>query len=128
VSDKVDELFGKGGEVANPRVGLAYGLLAAGVALALIGSLCTSIPGGVLVLVSWLVVQRDLDRIESGYLPADHGTNVRNAQIACALGIFLVIGLEVFQMMLYGGAFQDLLMWFLAQFAWLIPEAPPPAP
>lgn len=101
MSEGVDQLFGKGGDAATPRVGLALVLVTVGLLLAVAGTLCTSVPGGVLVLVGGFVVQRDQDRITSGFLATRHRTRLARAERVCQLALVAVIVLEVFQVALY---------------------------
>ncbi|MBX2798948.1 MAG: hypothetical protein KTR31_14825 [Myxococcales bacterium] len=68
---QVEELFGEGGGTPKPRLGLVMALLTSGMLLALMGLACSSAPGGALVLVAWVVVEKERDRIDSGYLPSD---------------------------------------------------------
>ncbi len=88
---EVDELFGSDGP--RPRTALILGLLVPGVILSILGLVCTSAPGGVLILAAWTVVEKDLDRIDAGYLPQQDRAQVqvllRLTQLALALVIVL---------------------------------------
>jgi hypothetical protein len=69
MSERVDELFGASGSEARPRVALVISLCVGGLLVTLAGMACSVIPGVLVVLLAWVVVQRDLDRVDSGFLP-----------------------------------------------------------
>ena len=69
MSERVDELFGSGGTEAKPRLLLVAFLLSTGVVVTGLGLFCSVVPGALVVLLAWLVVERDLDRVDSGFLP-----------------------------------------------------------
>lgn len=102
MSEKVDELFGGEREVAAPRRGLAVAFLVSGLLVAALGARITSIPGGILVLLGWLVVQRDRDRVASGYLPADQLAGLRAVESWFMVGLLAIIALEAYQLYLFG--------------------------
>ena len=59
------------------------------------------------MLLAWAAIEKEQDRIESGFLPADtRGTvsSLRAATLACVVG---TIGLFVAQMMLMQSGFYD---------------------
>ncbi len=98
MAQEVEELFGQGPGAPKPRVKRVYALTAFGFLLAFAGLVCSSVPGGVVILVAWLLVEREGDRVESGYLPREAGPVVTRARrwagagMISALGMFLVQG------------------------------------
>jgi hypothetical protein len=76
-----------------------------GLALAAVGLPCSTAPGGALVLLSWLVVEKDIDRLESGYLPADSGRGLSILRIVVRIGVLIVIALTAVQAVLVCGLF-----------------------
>lgn len=107
--DDVDELFGAGGEAPRPRTRGAVTTAIVGVIVALLGMSCLAVPGGVLVLLALGWIDRELERVDNGYLPADARPTVeraRNVIIAC---LMLTILLLVLQAVLYCGGFYQAL-------------------
>jgi hypothetical protein len=93
----LDELFGRGEGAPKPRLGRVYALLVLGLAFATIGLGCTAAPGGLLVLAAWMLVERETDRVESGFLPADSAPDVARARSRTRTGLLLILGLFVVQ-------------------------------
>lgn len=102
MSQDVEELFGEGAGAPTARTPLVWVLLAVGLVAALLGMFCTAAPGGVLVLLAWFVIEKEVDRIESGYLPASARPAVRRARFASLVGVLLVIVMLVAQTFLVG--------------------------
>ncbi len=100
MSRDVEELFGEGGGAPTPRTTLVLSLLTLGLLLAFLGLACSTAPGGVLVLVAWLVVEKEMDRVDSGYLPSDTRDHVRRLRLFTWAGVLVVIGLFVAQALL----------------------------
>ena len=71
MSSKVDELFGEDDTHVRPNIRTISILLTSGIVIALCGLLCTSVPGGLMVLWAWSMTEKEIDRVESGYLPED---------------------------------------------------------
>ncbi len=88
---KVDELFGAGGGAPAPRLGWVYLLLTVGLLLAVLGMACNSAPGGLLVLLAYLIVEQESDRLESGYLPSDAAPAIARAKARTRLGLVVVV-------------------------------------
>ncbi|MCB9662784.1 MAG: hypothetical protein H6732_01630 [Alphaproteobacteria bacterium] len=107
MSQEVDELFGEGAGTPEPRLGLVRALLAGGVALTFVGLACSTVPGGLLVLAAWLVIDTEAERVESGYLPADTRPRVVVHQRATLAGLILVGLMFTAQMLLLMGGFYD---------------------
>ena len=72
MSQRVDELFAGGQLRTEPRQRLIATLLIVGVTLSVLGLCCTSVPGGLLTLGSWSVLETELARVHSGFLSATH--------------------------------------------------------
>ncbi len=103
----VDELFGEGEGAPSPRVVAVTGLLGCGLVVALVGMACTAVPGGVMVLFSWMLAEKEMDRIESGYLPSDARGVVWLLRAATFVGVLIVVGLFVVQGSLFCSGFYD---------------------
>jgi hypothetical protein len=93
---QTDDLFGSE-DAPVPRVGVIVTLLASGMLLAFLGLACSSIPGGVLILLAWLSVEKELDRVDSGYLPESERPRVKRWRKAVIAGLWLVLGLVAIQ-------------------------------
>jgi len=93
---QADDLFGSK-DAPMPRVGLIAALLVSGLLLALLGLACSSIPGGVLILLAWLSVEKELDRVDSGYLPESERARINRWRKSVIGGLWLVLGLVSIQ-------------------------------
>jgi hypothetical protein len=70
---------------------------------------CTAVPGGVMVLLAWMLAEKEVDRIDSGYLPDTARPAVSTARAATLLGVFAVIVLFALQGLLFcSGAYDGL--------------------
>lgn len=69
MSQRVDELFDSSHRV-GPRRRLILTLLILGVTLSVLGLCCTSVPGGLVTLAAWSVLETEIARVDSGFLPA----------------------------------------------------------
>lgn len=111
---EVDELFGEGEGAPTPRSGLVWTLLVSGLLLAVVGLLCSAAPGGILVLVAWMLVEKEMDRVENGYLPAESRPIVARLRTATYVGLLLVVVLFVVQGWLFcTGFYERLWAWML---------------
>jgi len=107
--DDVDELFGDGEGVPTPRTGAILGLLLGGLAVAVAGLACTAVPGGVLVLLGWMLVEKEMDRIDSGYLPDAARRPVARLKLVAYGAVGLIIALFLLQAYLFcSGAYDAL--------------------
>jgi len=97
MSDRVDELFGDGEGAPKPRTALVVALLVTGLLTALLGMACTAAPGGVLVLLAWMAVEKEQDRLEVGYLPKDAKPRVRMLRTATYVTLAIVVLMFVIQ-------------------------------
>ncbi len=126
----VAELFGEGEGAPSPRVLAITSLLGGGLLVALVGMACTAVPGGVMVLFAWMLAEKEMDRIESGYLPADARGVVRLLQTATFVGVLVVVFLFVAQGYLFCSGFYDelwmsMLEWLVGADGLQVPTAPP---
>ena len=97
MSDRVDELFGEGEGAPKPRTALVLSLLLSGVLTALLGMACTAAPGGVLVLLAWMTVEKEQDRLEVGYLPREAKPRVKFLRTATYVTLTVVVLLFLLQ-------------------------------
>lgn len=104
----VDELFGDE-DAATARTTPAIALAISGVIVAVIGMTCLAAPGGVLVLIGLWWIDRELERVENGYLAPDQRPAVERARTIVFISLGVVILLFVTQLFLYcGGFYQNL--------------------
>ncbi|MFT4627159.1 MAG: hypothetical protein ACI8PZ_005840 [Myxococcota bacterium] len=99
MSQEVDELFG-GEDAPKPRAALVLVLLVTGVVLSVAGLLCSAAPGGVLVLLAWMFIEKELDRVDSGYLAESDRPAVVRLRVVTLVGLLLVVAIFVVQGML----------------------------
>lgn len=91
MSDRIDELFAKDGSQRKPRLQLPVILLITGTVTALIGLVCSSVPGGVLVLVGLMRAESERRLIETGALPE----SARDAVVSVIRMGYAAMGLVV---------------------------------
>ena len=104
-SEDLDELFGEGGGTPEPRVIPAIALSITGVVSAIVGMVCLAAPGGILVLLGLWWIERELDRVENGYLAEDARPRVESARRFVLLCLVIVILLFFAQAFLYCNGF-----------------------
>lgn len=97
---QVDELFGGGEGQPGARLGRVYGLLVAGLLIGTLGLVCSVVPGAALVLIAWLMAEKELDRVESGYLPKQLRPTVSRAHRLTRAGLVSLILLLFLQVVL----------------------------
>jgi hypothetical protein len=107
MSNELDELFGSGQGQPEPRTALIVALLVGGIVTTLLGMACSAAPGGVLVLVAWVVVEKELDRVESGYLSTEFKPRLERLQQLIYATVVLVIALFVLQFWLLRNGFYE---------------------
>lgn len=108
----LDDLFG-GDEEPKPRLAKTWVYLGVGLLLTVLGLACTTLPGGILILLAWSNADIEQVRLRSGYLP-DSARPVLQRQLYCiylslalawgafALQGFLLCGTDWYdQMLLY---------------------------
>ena len=76
MAGKVDDLFQSDGTSPRPRSGAVRALVILGTILAIVGLPCSSVPGGLMVLGGWFLVDQDKSHLASGYLSAEHSAEV----------------------------------------------------
>jgi len=103
----VAELFGEGEGAPKPRVFAILILLGAGLVVAVLGMACTAVPGGIMVLFAWMLAEKEMDRVHSGYLPAEARGLVRLLQAATFVGVLVVVLLFLAQGLLFCSGFYD---------------------
>lgn len=124
---ELDELFGAGLGQPQPRTRLVWGLLVGGLLLALAGMACTAAPGGVVVLVAWLVVDKELDRVDSGYLPSTFRAGLERLRRVVYAGVLLVVILFTVQGLLFcSGYYAPLWEWAITWAVDLVAPVSPP--
>lgn len=119
MSEDIDELFGGGTGQPVPRYGLINSLLFGGTALAFFGLICNAAPGGLMVLLSWTVLETELDRVESGYLPLSERPRLTTLKLTTQFALAFIIFIFALQMVLYctGGydwLWGQMLSWFVS--------------
>ena len=107
--DRIEELVGDEGGQPEPRRRLVLGLLGFGLLTTALGMACTAAPGGMIVLGAWLAVEKEMDRVESGYLPSDVAPEVRRLRALVLAGVATVMALFVVQWILLRMGFYDAL-------------------
>lgn len=109
MSDEVDSLFSGVDARPEPRIRMVLGLLFGGLAMAFLGLACSSAPGGLIVLGAWAVAEKEMDRVESGYLPEEVRPRIRSVQQAVLVGLGLVLVMFVVQAWLLSQGVYDIL-------------------
>jgi hypothetical protein len=111
---ELDELFGGTG-APQPRTRLALGLMASGLGLTVFGLVCSAIPGLLLVLASWSVVETELDRVESGYLPLENERRLRSVRLVVLFAVLLSMLIVLVQGILLAIGVYDVLWGFVLE-------------
>jgi hypothetical protein len=107
VADELEELFGGGHGSPQPRTRRVLVTLVVGLVLTGLGMVCSAVPGGVLVLISWMFVEKELDRVESGYLPVEHRAPLQRLRAGVFGGLMLVVVLFITQLVLLCTGFYE---------------------
>jgi hypothetical protein len=71
-----------------------------------------------MVLFAWMLAEKEMDRIESGYLPADARGVVRLLRTATFVGVLIVVLLFVVQGWLFCSGFYDTL--WMQMLEWVV--------
>ena len=127
MSADLEELFGKGQGQPEPRTRLVATLAISGLVLTVFGLACTTAPGGLLVLLAWLTIDKELGRIQSGYLSSDFQPVVDQARKWTYLCLVIVIVLFTLQLILLCQGFYEYLLGrylILASSAYRTPGSP----
>lgn len=125
----VDELFGEGGKAARPRTGRVIAVLVTGLVMTLLGMACTAVPGGLVTLVAWYLVQKEVDRVDSGFLPLEYRPRLSLLRTIVWASLFLVVLLFFVQtVLLFNGVYFALWSQAIELFRPLATEGLPPGP
>lgn len=116
--DDLDELFGGGTGQPTPRTGLVVALLIGGVVGTIAGLACLSAPGGALVLASWVIIEKEVDRVDSGFLPLSDKPRLLRLQRVVQGALVLVIGVFILQTVLLCYGFYDWFWGSMAEWFW----------
>lgn len=109
MAPEIDDLFSEGSASGRARLGLPMTCVAVGVATAVFGMVCTAAPGGLLVLVGWLLLEREQSRVDSGALPLSATDSIAGALRVTYVAVGVVILLFVTQLLLYCMGYYDVL-------------------
>ncbi len=110
-SEGIDELFGEGGGAPEVQSKPVLRLLAAGLVTTLLGLACTTAPGGVLVLLAWMRVEKEADRVQNGFLPESARPQVERLRSATYVGLLFVVAMFFVQgALLCSGVYENLLV------------------
>lgn len=93
----IDELFGEDGSSARPRTGRIVAVLVTGLVLTVLGMACTAVPGGLVTLVAWALVEKEIDRVDSGFLALGYRPGLVTLRALVWSGLLLVLGLFILQ-------------------------------
>ena len=77
--------------------------------LAFLGLACTVLPGGMLILLSYHYADREIERVNSGYLGEEHRPVVRLLQLLTRIAVLMVLVIAVIQAVLALDGTYDLL-------------------
>ncbi len=116
-ADDLDELFGEGSGQPEPRTRLVKLLLITGLLATVGGLACTTTPGGILVLLSWAVIEKEVDRVDSGYFPVADKPHLLALQRMVHGGLVAVIVLFILQGMLFCNGFYE--WWWPQLWHWI---------
>jgi len=109
MSRQVDDLFNAEDDAIRPPVARIYTVLGLGIVLSLFGLACSAVPGGFLVVVSWMMAENAQDKVDSGYFTQDHKPSVDRMVALTTLSTLFVLGLFFFQGYLhYMGFYEEL--------------------
>ncbi len=129
MSGEVDELFGDGAGAPQPRIRTVLALLGAGLLVAVPGLACTVVPGALLVLFAWVVVEKEMDRVDTGFLSVDHRAEVvrlRNVVRGTVVVLVMLIFAQ-FVLLTYTPLYDALLRGLLMSLGATFEGSPPPA-
>lgn len=93
MSEHVDDLFSSEGTERRARLTLPIVLIVSGLVVALIGLLCSSAPGGVMVLVGLMRIETERRRVQTGALPQSEAEAVTSALRVAYTAMTLVVAL-----------------------------------
>lgn len=96
---EVDDLFGTE-DAVRTNVGLVLGLLLTGLLFTALGMACTVLPGGVLILLGYHYAEREVDRVDSGYLPEAERPRANGLRRVAQVGVIALLLAIVVQLYL----------------------------
>ncbi len=105
MADNIEELFGRGAGTPKPRLVRVWLLMVAGLLTAILGLACLSAPGGVLVLLAIMAIEKEKDRIDNGYLPETDRAQVMGTRMVAYLALMFCTVLFFLQCWLYSEGF-----------------------
>ena len=110
----LDELFG-GEDEPSPRVAKTWFYLGLGLLLAILGLACTTLPGGILILLAWSNADIEQARLRSGYLPESAAPTLHRQLYCIYAGLALAWGAFALQGFLLCGTdwYDQLLIFWL---------------
>jgi hypothetical protein len=120
---RLDELFGEASAEVKPKTKQTYALVWGGLAAALLGLACTSVPGVLVVLVGWYVADQETDRLDSGFIPQTFAAEVHRAERLARFGVASAVVIISAQVVLLCSGFYSMYLEALLLFA--MPDAPP---
>jgi len=94
---RLEGLFGAASEAPRAADRRTRALVLLGVALAAFGIVASSVPGVLVTLAAWWSAERDLDRVESGWLPTSARPRVDAARTYALTGLGLAAALMMAQ-------------------------------
>ena len=118
-SSDVDELFGQGDAPPRPRTAVISLWMYTGLTLAVFGLACTSVPGALLVLWAWSMLDAELARVDNGYLAPEARDELTALEWRMWAAIGALVMLLLFQATLLSNGFYEwlwetALRWILA--------------
>lgn len=115
---RLDGLFGSAAAAPRAADTRTRALVLAGVAMASIGIVLTTVPGVLLTLAGWWSAEHDRDRVESGWLPVALRPRVEAARTYALTGLGLATALMVAQAwILTQGVYEPLWLDWLSRLA-----------
>ena len=109
MANEVDELFGGGSGTTDPQVRGALALAALGTLTSIVGMACLSAPGAAIVLMGLWRIEKELDRVDNGYLDISARPAVLSARRWVFAALAVVIALLFLQVVLYAQGFYQML-------------------
>ena len=110
----LDDLFA-GEDEPSPRMAKTWSYLAIGLLLTVLGLGCTTLPGGILILLAWSSSDIEHARLRSGYLPESAAPVLRRQLYCIYAGLALAWGAFALQGFLLCGTdwYDQLLIYWL---------------
>lgn len=93
----VGELFGEEGSTAQPKITRVIIVLVTGMTLTVVGMACTAVPGGLITLIAWALAEKELGKVDSGFLPIESRPSLVALRLAVLVCLALVLLLFILQ-------------------------------